>query len=331
MRAQIIRRFGGPDVFEPAAVPDPVPGPGEVLIAQAASSVNPVDYKIRETGLGIAPDFPAVLGADVSGTVLAVGPGVEGLAPGDPVWGAAGGVAGRGGAYAEKIVAEARLVARRPASLSAREAAALPLVAITALEGLDRAGLRDRQNVLVIGGAGGVGHVAVQIAKARGARVVATASDPAKADAVLRIGADAVVDIRRDGAAAIAAKHTEGRGFDVVFDATGGVDLSPAFQAARLNGQVVAIVSLFAQDLTQLHLKGLSLHLVFMLIPMLHGVDGDGPGRALDRIAGLVDAGKLRPLIDAARFTLEEVGAAQAHAASGRALGKVVVDIPGRP
>ncbi len=331
MRAQIIRRFGGPDVFEPAELPDPVPGPGEVLIAQAASSVNPVDYKIRETGLGIAPDFPAVLGSDVSGTILAAGPCVEGLVAGDAVWGAAGGVTGRGGAYAEKIVAEARLIARRPAALSVREAAALPLVAITALEGLDRAALREGQSLLVIGGAGGVGHVAVQIGKARGARVVATASDAAKADAVLRLGADAVADIRRDGAAAIAAEHTQGRGFDLVFDATGGADLSPAFEAARLDGHVVAIVSLFAQDLTQVHLKGLSLHLVFMLIPMLHGVDGDGPARALDRIAALVDGGKLRPLIDPARFALDEVGAAQAHAASGHALGKVVFDIAGRP
>jgi NADPH2:quinone reductase len=161
--------------------------------------------------------------------------------------------------------------------------------------------------------------------------VVATASDPAKVRALRGLGADAVADMRRDGAAAIAAAETEGRGFDVVFDATGGSDLGPAFEAARLNGQVVAIVSLFAQDLTQLHLKGLSLHLVFMLIPMLQGVDGDGPARALERIAGLVDAGGLRPLIDPERFTLETIGAAHAHAESGRALGKVVVDIAGAP
>lgn len=325
MRAQIIRRFGGPEVFEAADLPDPSPGPGEVLVRQHASSVNPVDYKIRETGLGIAPEFPAVLGVDISGEIIALGAGVTGLNVGDTVWAAAGGVHGRGGAYAELIAVEARLLARRPETLSAREAAALPLVSLTAFEGLERAGLAAGQSVLVIGGAGGVGHVAVQLAKARGAFVVATAA-PHKAEIVRALGADAVVNLREDGILA-ALTANNGAGFDVVFDATGGDDLAPAFAAAKLNGQVVAIVSLFAQDLTELHLKGLSLHLVFMLIPLLHGIDGDRPARFLDAIARLADKGALRPLIDPTRFSLDRIAAAHLHAQSGHAVGKVVIDV----
>jgi NADPH:quinone reductase len=329
MQAQIIDAFGGPELFRSATFPDPVPGPGQVLVRQEATSINIVDAKIRASGLGIAPPFPAVLGADVSGRVVAIGAGVTGFAPGDAVWGAAGGIVGHAGSYATLMLAEARLLAHRPAGLAAREAAALPLVGITALEGFDRAGLAVGQRVLVIGGSGGVGHVAVQVAKAKGAHVVATASGATKATAVSACGADAVVDLRATPVEQVVAEHAEGRGFDIVFDATGGADLGPAFAAARLNGQVVAIVSLFTQDLTQVHLKGLSLHLVFMLLPMLHGIDGDRHARMLDRLATLVGQGKLRPLIDPARFALEEVGAAQAHVESGRAIGKVVVDISG--
>ena len=175
MRAQIIEEFGPVDVFKPATLPEPTPGPGQVAIRQEASSVNPVDYKIRqgEAG-GIAPALPAVLGSDISGTVIAVGQGVNEFKMGDAVYGAAAGVAGQGGAYAEVVVAEARLLGKRPQSLTGPEAAALPLVGITAFEGLKRAGVASGKTVLVRGGTGGVGHIAVQYAKSQGARVVAT-------------------------------------------------------------------------------------------------------------------------------------------------------------
>jgi len=172
MRAQIIDAFGEPDVFRMATLPDPQPGPGEVVVALAATTVNPVDYKIRRHGPSIAPALPAVLGCDVAGTVVAVGADVTAFKVGDEVYGCAGGVAGvSGGSYAEHIAADARLLARKPATLSLREAAALPLVTITAWEGLDRAGVGAGTTVLIHGGAGGVGHVAIQLAKARGATV----------------------------------------------------------------------------------------------------------------------------------------------------------------
>ena len=327
MRAQIIPAWGGAENFEAATLPDPAPGPGEVLVQIAATSVNPADYKLRQAGPPIAPALPAVLGCDAAGRVLAVGDGVEGFAPGDEVYGCVGGVRGVPGCYAEMIAADARLLAPKPVSLTLREAAALPLVTITAWEGLDRAGVRAGQSVLVHGGAGGVGHVAVQLAKARGAVVSTTVSSEEKAALARSLGADHTIDYRAESVDDYVARLTGGTGFDVVYDATGGSDIASSFQAARLNGQVVTIVSMYDADLTPMHIKGLTLHVVFMLIPMLHDVDRAEHGRILREAAVLADAGGLRPHLDPRRFDLASVADAHRHLEGGRAVGKVVIDV----
>ena len=327
MKAQIIPAWGGAENFEAATLPDPTPGPGEVLVQTAATSVNPADYKLRQAGPPIAPALPAVLGCDVAGTVLALGDGVEGTAPGDEVYGCVGGVRGVPGCYAEMIAADARLLAPKPASLSLREAAALPLVTITAWEGLDRAGVREGQSVLVHGGAGGVGHVVIQLAKARGAVVSTTVSSEEKAALARDLGADHTIDYRAEPVDDYVARLTGGTGFDVVYDATGGSDIAASFQAARLNGQVVAIVSQYDANLAPMHLKGLSLHVVFMLIPMLHDVGRAEHGRILREAAVLADAGKLRPHLDPRRFDLASVADAHRHLEGGQAIGKVVIDV----
>ena len=198
MQAQIIHAWGGAERFEAATLPDPTPGPGEVLVQVAATSVNPADYKLRQAGPPIAPALPAVLGCDVAGRVLAVGDGVAGFAEGDEVYGCVGGVRGMPGCYAEMIAADARLLAPKPAALTLREAAALPLVTITAWEGLARAGVRAGQTVLVHGGAGGVGHIAIQLAKARGAEVATTVSSGEKAALARSLGADHTIDYRAE-------------------------------------------------------------------------------------------------------------------------------------
>ena len=327
MRAQIIPAWGGAENFEAATLPDPVPGPGEVLVQIAASSVNPADYKLRQAGPPIAPALPAVLGCDAAGRVLAVGDGVEGFAPGDEVYGCVGGVRGVPGCYAEMIAADARLLAPKPAALTLREAAALPLVTITAWEGLDRAGVRAGQSVLVHGGAGGVGHVAVQLATARGAVVSTTVSSEEKAALARELGADHTIDYRAESVDDYVARLTGGTGFDVVYDATGGSDIAASFQAARLNGQVVTIVSMYEADLTPMHIKGLTLHVVFMLIPMLHDVDRVEHGRILREAAALADTGRLRPHLDPRRFDLASVADAHRHLEGGQAVGKVVIDV----
>lgn len=332
MQAQVIHAFGEPEQFRLETVPVPAPGPGEVLVRQHATSVNPVDYKLRRYGPAVAPALPAVLGCDVAGEVVAVGAGVTDFAVGDAVYGCAGGVRGMPGAYAEYINADARLLARKPAALDWRQAAALPLVGITAWEGLvDKARVQPGDKVLVLGGAGGVGHVAIQLAKARGAHVTATVSSPAKADIVWALGADAVVNYRDETVADYVGRLTDGHGFDVVFDAVGGDSLNTAMAAARPNGQVITIVASQSYDLSPAHGKGLSLHVVFMPLPMLlnltHKNGREHHGEILRELAQLADAGQLKPLLDAERFALADMAAAHQRLESGAAVGKVVVEI----
>ena len=327
MQAQIIHAWGGAEQFESATLPDPVPGPGAVLVRTAATSVNPADYKLRSFGPPIAPELPAVLGCDAAGRVAAVGEGVEGFAEGDEVYGCVGGVRGMPGCYAELIAADARLLAPKPAALSLREAAALPLVTITAWEGLARAGVREGQSVLVHGGAGGVGHVAIQLAKARGAEVSTTVSSEEKAALARSLGADHTIDYRSESVDAYVARLAGGTGFDVVYDATGGSDIAASFQAARVNGQVVTIVSQYEADLAPMHIKGLTLHVVFMLIPMLHDTGRAEHGRILREAAALAEAGRLRPHLDPERFALAATADAHRHLEGGHAVGKVVIDV----
>lgn len=178
MKAMILEEYGESAEFHSAEFPLPAAKPGHVVVRVAASSVNTVDTMIRQMGkdLPLSPDLPAVLGMDFAGTVEAVGEGVTGFTPGDEVYGCAGGLADLQGSLAEYKLADVRLIAHKPKSLSMREAAALPLVGITAFEGLQRAGLKAGQTALVHGGVGGVGHVAMQLAKYLGAEVYATVS-----------------------------------------------------------------------------------------------------------------------------------------------------------
>ena len=171
MKAMIIKNYGGSDVFEAAQIDTPEVKPGHVLVKIAATSINTVDTMIREMGkeLPISPELPAILGMDFAGTVEEVGDGVSGYTVGDEVYGCAGGLGDLPGTLAEYMVADADLIAHKPKKLTMREAAALPLVGITAYEGLVRAGVSKGQKVLVHGGSGGVGHVALQLARHFGA------------------------------------------------------------------------------------------------------------------------------------------------------------------
>lgn len=329
MQAMILNSYGPTAEFELTGWPTPSFGAGEVLVHVAATSVNTVDTMIRQLGpeeLPLAPDLPALLGMDFAGTVTAVGAEVTAFAPGDEVYGCAGGLGTLPGALAEYIAADARLLAKKPRSLSMREAAALPLVGITAYEGLIRAGLTQGQTLLVQGGAGGVGHVAVQLGRHLGATVYATGSGPASLDAIRGFGATAI-DYRQESVSAYVDAHTGGRGFDVVYDSVGGANMTRSFEAAALNGRVVTTVSMVELDLTPAHFKGLSLHVVFMLIPMLHDHQRQAHGDILATLADIADAGALHPLVDERRFSLSDVGAAHEHLASGDALGKVVIEV----
>ncbi len=326
----VITGFGEPsDVFAETEIPKPEVEPGRVLLRVAASSVNPVDHKIRSGLLeAIAPDEPRVLGCDVAGVVEAVGEGVSDLAPGDRVYGCTGGSKGNPGALAEYQLADPALLARCPTAIPLADCAAVPLVAITCWDALVRGaevGAGDR--VLVHGGCGGVGHMGVQIAKMRGAEVYATVSTEAKAEIVRSFGATPIF-YREQGVAEYVAEHTGGTGFDVVFDTVGGDNIARSFEAAALEGRVTSVNTRAEVDLSPMHQKALSLHVVFMLIPILHNRPGGRRrhGGILREITAAIDSSAVRPLIDPQRFPFGRVAAAHDHLVSGDAVGKILLE-----
>ena len=328
MKTMTLTDYGPEAVFTPTDTPRPTVTPGHVVVRVKATSVNTIDTMIKDMGadLPLSPALPAVLGMDFAGVIEEVGADVTGYAVGDEVYGCAGGLADLQGALAEFMLADARLIAPKPRTLTMREAAALPLVGITAWEGLHRAGVSEGQTLLVQGGAGVVGHLAIQIARHLGAKVTATGTGDAQLAVIEGYGASAV-DFKVEKIDDYVAAHTGGTGFDAVFDTVGGANLTNSFAAAALNAHVVTTVSLLELDLTPVHFKGLSLHVVFMLLPMLHDVGREVHGQILADLAALVDAGAVKPLLDAESFTLEEVGAAYARLQSGNAVGKVVVEV----
>ena len=329
MKAAIVRSFGQSDVFEVKDIDKPKVKSGHVLIKVAAASVNTVDTMIRQMGsaLGpLTPELPAVLGMDFAGTIEAIGGDVCDYQVGDKVYGCAGGLADLQGALSEYLVADVRLIARKPNNLTMKEAAAIPLVGITAYEGLERAGTQEGQSVLIQGGAGGVGHIAVQIARYMGADVYATGSGEKQLSLIENLGATAI-DYRISSVADYVERYTDGSGFDVVFDSVGGANMANSFEAAALNGHVASTVAMVELDLTNAHFKGLSLHVVFMLIPMLHDFRREAHSRILTHLTEIIEAGELHPVVDEQRFSLEQVGKAHDRLSSGHALGKVVVEV----
>ncbi len=327
MKAMILNSYGADSVFESAEVATPRVTAGHVLVRIAASSVNTVDTMIRRMGkdLPLSPDTPAILGMDFAGTVEAVGDGVKDFSVGDEVYGCAGGLADLPGTLAEYMVADSNLIARMPKNLPMKEAAALPLVAITAYEGLMRCGVKAGQKVLVHGGSGGVGHVALQLAKQFGADVYSTGGGEMQLALIEQLGATAI-NYKTESVEDYVARHTGGAGFDIVFDSVGGANMVNSFNAAALNGHVASTVSMCRLDLTVAHFKGLSLHVVFMLIPMLHNFNREQHAEILHNLAQIVESGGLKPVLDETSFSLEEVGQAHARLESKQAMGKVVVD-----
>ncbi|NUT35500.1 MAG: NADP-dependent oxidoreductase [Hamadaea sp.] len=306
MRAVAARRWGAPEVLELVEVDRPEPIATEILVRVRAAGVNPTDWKSRRTGVGYWAD-PPILGYDVSGVVEQTGLGVTLFRPGDEVFGMPW-FPRQAGAYAEYVTAPARQFARKPAALDHVQAAGLPLVALTAWQSLaDTAAVQPGQRVLVHAAAGGVGHVAVQIAKALGAHVIGTAS-AAKHDFVRDLGADEVIDYRSvDWSAELAP-------VDVVLDTIGG-DYGPrSLKVLRPGGTLVSLT----EEGPVAEAAALGIRAGFTL------VEPDSAG--LRAVADLVDAGKLRVAVDAT-FPLAEAAKAHELSESGRATGKIVLTL----
>lgn len=329
MKAQIIKQFGDASVFELVDIPKPSIKPGHVLVKVYATSVNPVDCKIRSGAVAaIAPDFPAVLHGDIAGIVEEVASNVSFLKAGDEIYGCAGGLKGSGGALAEFMLVDARLIAKKPKSLSMLEAAALPLVSITAWDALfTKANLTNKHSVLIHGGVGGVGHIAVQLAKWCGANVFATVTKNEDFAQAKSFGATEIINAKEEDVEKYVARLTNNQGFDIVFDTVGGPNLDKSLIAAGINGSVVTTIARSTHDLTPMHGKSLSLHVVFMLLPLLTNQGRESHGIILSKIAEIVDAGQLKPLLDPNKFSLERVAAAHEFLESGKAHGKIVISI----
>lgn len=327
MKAMMINEYGPKAVFKAEEVETPILGSGQVLVKISASSINTVDTMIRNMGkdLPFSPANPAILGMDLAGTIEEIGENVTDFSIGDEVYGCVGGLADLQGTLAEYVAADSRLIAHKPKNLTMLEAAALPLVGITAYEGLRRAGIKSGQKVLVHGGTGGVGHVALQLAKHFGAEVYSTGGGKEQLSIIEGLGGTAI-NYKTEQVEDYVKKYTDGAGFDVVFDSVGGENMLKSFEAAALNGQIASTVSLCELDLSTVHFKGLSLHVVFMLIHMLHDFRREEHGKILKDIARITEVGGLKPLIDEERFSLENVGEAYAKLESKMAIGKVVVE-----
>ncbi|MEB2844536.1 zinc-binding dehydrogenase [Rhizobiales bacterium RZME27] len=289
MKAMTLKSFGGPEAFELQDMPKPVAQAGQVLVRVHATSINPLDYQVRRGDYRDLVPLPAITGHDVSGVVEAVGPGVTTFSPGDEVWYTPQIFDGPG-SYAEYHVANESIIARKPSSLSHLEAASLSLVGGTVWEALvGRAALRVGESILIHGGAGGVGHVAIQVAKAIGAKVFTTVRED-NFEFARSVGADVVIDYRKEDYVDVVMRETGGRGVDVVFDTIGGDALSRSSHALAQLGRVVSIVDIAQpQNLIEAWGKNASFHFVFTR---------QNRGK-LDELSALVERGQLRPHVGA--------------------------------
>lgn len=321
MKAIVLKSFGGPDSFELCDVPNPVPHAGQVLVRVHATSVNPLDYQVRRGDYADLVPLPAITGHDVSGVVEEVGPGVTTFSPGDEVWYTPQIFDGPG-SYAEYHVAAESITGKKPASLSHLEAASLTLVGGTVWESLIvRAALGVGESILVHGGAGGVGHVAIQLAKAIGARVFTTVRE-ANAEFARSMGADVIIDYKKEDYVDVILRETCFRGVDVVFDTIGGNTLSRSPDALAQLGRVVTIVDTTQpQNVIGAWGKNASYHFVFTR---------QNRGK-LDELSTLIERGQLKPHVGAV-YSLADIPRAHARLESSNngVQGKIAIAVDRR-
>lgn len=330
MKAILMQEPGGPEVLIETDLPMPVvERPTDVLVRLEAAGVNPVDTKIRSRGPMLADHLTAVLGCDGAGTVEAVGAGVRRLRPGDAVWLCHGGLGGHNGNYAEYIVVDESVAQPKPASLDFAHAAAAPLVLITAWEALyDRARLQEGQTVLIHGGAGGVGHVAIQLARLAGARVAATVSSPETADYVHTLGAECAINYRDEDLRDAIADWTGGRGVDVALDTVGPEVFRRTIPVMAVYGDLVTLLDPSPADLKEARTRNLRIGLELMLTPQLFGLQEAlaHQGSILRRCGDLLDQGKLEVYVRET-FALDRAADAHRRLEAGGAKGKLVLTI----
>jgi NADPH2:quinone reductase len=327
MKAMVLKEFGSELVY--SDVENPKLGAGQVLIEVRATALNPLDLKIKAGQAAHAEvGPPAILGLDVAGVVVEVAPGVTRFKSGDEVFGLVGGVGALQGGLAEVLAVDTDLLAKKPKNISMKEAASIPLAFITAWEGLvDRAQIDSNKTVLIHGGAGGVGSIAVQIAKSFKAKKIVATGSASNASRIERFGAIAV-DYQATSVAEYVKKYTEGEGFDIVYDTVGGKTLDASFEAVkRYDGHVVSCLGWGEHKLAPLSFRSATYSGVFTLYPLLSGKGRKHHGEIMEQARILVEEGKLLPAVDPTSFTLSQANEAYSYFASAAGKGKVVIDV----
>jgi NADPH:quinone reductase len=331
VKAVLMTAAGAPEVLQVGFAPDPtLQHDTELLIRLKAAGVNPIDTKIRQRGIFYPNPLPAILGCDGAGIVEAVGAAVQSFQIGDEVYFCNGGLGGHPGTYADYATVDEKFVAHKPASLSFAAAAAAPLVLITAWEALyDRGRLEAGRQVLIHAGAGGVGHVAIQLAKLAGASVCTTVSSPEKAAFVTHLGADHVILYRQTDPIKSVLEWTIGEGVDLAFDTIGGAALSQSFAATRLYGDVVTLLAPDPDtDWKTARDRNLRISYELMLTPMLKGLmeAQQAQAKILQQCARLIDQGQLQIHL---QQTLPLTEAATAHRLleAGSMTGKLALEM----
>ena len=310
----VVRAWGGPERLEAADMPKPAPAKNQVLVRVRAASVNPVDYKIRRGGDWAGLPKPSILGYDAAGVVDAVGDNVTHLAVGDEVFYSAK-IFGRQGTYAEYHVEDADIVGKKPSGLSFEQAAALPLAAMTAYDSvITFFQTKPGDTVLVHAGAGGVGCYAVQLAKAAGARVLATGRR--ENEAFIRdLGADVVIDYRATKFEDEVLRLTNGKGVDAAFDTVGGDTIPRSIACVRPYGKLANIAGIDG-SVGAMGIRNQTLYCGFM----------ERTAAKIQALATLVERGQVRPVIDST-FPLERVGDAHKKLEGGGMKGKIVIAV----
>ncbi|MBE9168699.1 zinc-dependent alcohol dehydrogenase family protein [Pleurocapsales cyanobacterium LEGE 06147] len=331
MKAILMTAAGDPDVLQLQDIPEPtIEKPEQILVRLKAAGINPIDTKLRRRGTFFPDEMPAILGCDGAGIVQAVGAGVKQFKPGDEVYFCWGGLGKKGtGNYAELAVVDEYVVAPKPKSLSFAEAAAAPLVLITAWEALyDRGRLEEGQNVLIHAGTGGVGHVAIQLAKIKGARVSTTVSSPDKERLARQFGADQPILYQQTNFVEAVLKWTDEEGVDLAFDTVGGQTFFDTCHAIKVYGDLVTLLEpdYSIGNLKVARNRNLRIGLELMLTPMLRGLVAaqKHQGEILKQCAAWIDEGKLKIHLNQT-FPLAEAAAAHKLLETGSMMGKIAL------
>ncbi|PUB89590.1 MAG: alcohol dehydrogenase [gamma proteobacterium symbiont of Ctena orbiculata] len=329
MKAVVMRETGGPEVLSLEEVAKPeITSASQLKIRIAAAGVNPVDTKLRARGVFLSDGLPAILGCDAAGVVVEAGSEVTKFRSGDEVWYCNGGLGGLQGNYAEYAVIEESVCCKKPVSVDFAHAAAAPLVLITAWEALfGRARLTDDKTLLVHAGAGGVGHVAIQLAKQAGARVLTTVSTPEKQAFVTSLGADTAINYRERDFVDEVMRVTDGTGADVVLDTVGGDIFKASINATAHYGDLVTLLDPGPQvEWKEARNRNLRIGFTLMLTPMLRHLPQARANQVaiLRDCAEMIDSGSLRIHVGDS-LALEQANKAHELIEQGRMQGKLVL------